>query len=216
MFQVNAPWDKSKGEIISPKMPKKCCHCLRDATSTVHVEENGISLEVPYCKAHVNMAQQYYDEYYNSPKRRYVKYASWLLAPTAAIIFIFAAVPGSNLITGQDELVKMFSDSLHIAYEADNPVDYDAIPFWIKGLATAILTFILLHVIPYVLDKWIILHKGAHKLGFWKDRYVTYIVPGLTELKREKEKEGSSTINYSISFSTRNYYDLFKKENNMD
>ncbi len=213
MFTVNAQWAKSKGKIISPKMPKKCCHCLKDSQSTIHIEENGVALDVPYCNDHVKMAKQYYEEYYNSPKRRYVKYASWILAPVAAIIFVFAAVPGSNLITGQDELVKMFADSLNIPYEANQPIDYDAIPFWIKGLATAILTFILFHVIPYVLDKWLILHKGSHKLGFWKDRYITYIVPGLTEIK--KEKESQSQINYSISFSTRNYYDLFRETNNI-
>ncbi len=213
MFTVNAGWNTSKGLPISPKMPEQCCYCLKDSATTLEIEEEGIRLKVPYCKEHIGAAKQYYDKYYKSPKRKYIRYASWVLAPVAAIIFIFYAVPGSNLITGEDQLVKIFADTLHFSYTPNEPIDYAAIPFWAKALATAILTFILLHVISYVLDKWLVLHKGAYELGFWKNRYITFVVPGITEVKRNKKDSSASELAYSISFATRNYYLLFKEAN---
>ncbi len=213
MFTVNTTWDKSKGDTISPLMPDKCCHCLRDASGTVTVEEDGIKLDVPYCDEHISMAKSYYEEYYKSPKRKYIKYFSWILAPVASIIFIFYSLPESNIITGKDDLIKMFADSLGIEYTPGNAINYAAIPFWIKAVGAAILAGMLLKVIPYLLDKWLILHKGAHNLGFWKNRYIIYIVPGLTEIKKKKNRSEASTIDYSVSFSTRNFYDLFKEKN---
>jgi|GEM_PF-5286156 len=214
MFTVNATWEKSKGMPITPEMPDKCCHCLRDATGTVTVEENGVKMDVPYCDEHLKMAQDYYDQYYKSPKRKYVKYASWIIAPVASIIFVFYSIAGSNIVSGQDELIKMFADSLHIPYTPGYKLDYASVPAWIKGIAAAILTFVMIHVIPYILDKWLILHKGAYNLGFWKNRYLSYVVPGMTGIKVGKSKEESNTIDYSVSFSTRNFHDLFEEKNN--
>lgn len=211
MFTANLTWNKSQGFPISPKMPNKCCHCLNDATETVTVEENGVKLEVPYCADHIDMARDYYNDCYNSQKRKIVKYISWALAPIVAIIFVFYSIAGSNLISGKDDIIKMFADALNIAYTPGYSLDYNAVPFWAKAIGAAILALGLFHVIPYVLDKWLVLHKGAHKMGFWKDRYITYVVPGLTAIKVKKPKDDASEIKYSISFATRNFYDLFNE-----
>ncbi len=210
MNKVTALWDKNKSELISPEMPPKCCHWLAESTGTVTVEENGFKLEVPYCKKHLEKADKYYNEVYRSKKRKYVKYFAWAVAPVAAYIFIFLALPASDIVTGEDKLVKMFVEALGDTYTPDQNIDYQIIPMWIKILAWTLLSGAFFKVIPYILDKWMVLYTGAHELGFWENRYSVIVSPGITDL--QSKDEGTGQISYTISFLRKDYAILMRKK----
>ncbi|MCD6298771.1 MAG: hypothetical protein J7M30_16635 [Deltaproteobacteria bacterium] len=205
-------WLREKsGKIVSPPFPDICCHCMNPATERMKTDFDGVKLEIPYCNRHIESAKEYYNDVVRGKTRKITRKISIVLGLLAGFWIVFWVLPESDLVKGTDSFASIFSDFLPISDEQGFRFDFKGLSLSVKLVIGAVLSVVMLKTIVPLLDRYV-LHKGAYKLGYWINRRITLVAPGIIDVKVDKKSDQVEGVGCIITFLREQYADLFKAE----
>jgi len=207
---VTTAWSEGDGETVNPPFPEACCHCLKPATDTLEAHCDGVTLNLPYCDKHIDSSRAYHYGVVHGRKRRIFKVISQILGALAGFWIVFYVLPESDIMRGGDSIADAFGAVFGITVEPSWNFELAATPLWFRLILSVVFSLIMLKIIPYLLDRWV-LHKGADDYGYWINRKVTlFVAPGIMNIAIDRKKDPEGRTLCSIAFLTKEYADLFR------
>lgn len=196
---------------MTPPFPDICCHCMKPTTENMTVTVNGVKLAIPYCNQHLESAKEYYHNVVRGKTREITRKTSLVLGVLAGFWIVFWVLPESDLMRGTDSFTSLFGPYFNIKVEPGYNFDIKSLPLYLRLLISVLLSAVMLKTIGPLLDRYV-LHRGAERLGYWINKRITLVVPGITEIKVEKRTDRRGLIACSITFLRKQYADLFRAE----
>jgi hypothetical protein len=172
---------------------------------------DGVKLEIPYCNRHIESAKEYYNDVVRGKTRNITRKISIVLGLLAGFWIVFWVLPESDLVKGTDSFTAIFSDFLPISDEQGFSFNFEGLSLSEKLAIGAVLSVVMLKTIVPLLDRYV-LHKGAYKLGYWINRRITLVAPGIIDIKVDKKSDQGERVGCTIIFLRKQYADLFKAE----
>jgi hypothetical protein len=196
---------------MSPPFPDICCHCMKPSTEKMTADFDGVRLEIPYCDRHLESAKEYYNDVVRGKTREITRRISVILGIIAGFWIVFWVLPESDLMRGTDSFTSLFGPYFNIKAEQGFRFDFEGLPLYVRVIISVLLSAVMLKTIGPLLDRYV-LHRGADRLGYWINKRITLVVPGITGVKIEKKPGQGEMIGCSITFLRKQYADLFKAE----
>ena len=202
---------QKSGEVMPPPFPDICCHCMKPTTEKMTADFDGVKLEIPYCDRHLESAKEYYTDVVRGKTRGITRKISLVLGILAGFWIVFWVLPESDLMRGTDSFTSLFGPYININTEQGFSFDFEGLPLYVRLIISILLSAVMLKTIGPLLDRYV-LHRGADRLGYWINRRITLVVPGITDVKVENKPDKKGTIRCSITFLRKQHADLFRAE----